>query len=414
MRAFPGKMVLLLILGCALLVALPAAAQDVELSESYAFEDGAAFQYPGGWTFEHKKRDPFAMLSSDDTQILILDSSLLEDLSDSSLEDLMKAYFEVVYEGELRFDTRDIETVEIGGREALRYPYEDPFGDGALLIAIRLSDGGIGLIDAVSLEGDLRDEEVVLAVAESLDRGGSEDGGSAVLGDTTPCTVSTDVGNPVAIRVGPGTNRTSFAFLPASENFAVLGAAEADDGSLWWKLDREAVAPTKAAAEAWVAQLDVNSEGGCDAVVDVNAPPVIPIVGAPPPATGGSGDSGGAGQPAGAGEAIPQSGSWTITYPKTAPGSCVDVPTQNLQLDIPSDVISLSGANGSSLVFDGDRYNRIGANTYQGQFTTVFGDSVLLTLRVASPTYMVGEFILSFVQDGHQCSITVTSTITHN
>jgi hypothetical protein len=413
MRTYPGKIMFLLLVG--LLVALPAAAQDVELSERFSFDDGATFEYPDDWDFEHRESDPFALLYSDDTQILILDSGLLEDMEDSDLENVVEAYFLIVYEGDLTFDEDDIEAVEIGGREAIRYPYEDTFGDGALLIAIRLSDGGIGVIDAVSLEGDLSEEDVVLAVAESLDRGG-EGASTVVIADGTPCMVSTDVGNAVALRVGPGINRTSFAFLPASEDFEVLGAAEADDGSLWWKLDREEVAPTKSAAEAWVAQLDVDAEGGCDAVVDVNAPPLIPIVGGGQPAASGgsSGDSGSGGQPAGAGEAIPQSGSWTITFPKSAPGSCVDVPTQNLQIDIPSDVVSLSGANGSSLVFDGDRYNRIGANTYQGSYVNIFGDSVLFTLRVASSTQMVGEFIWSFVQDGHQCSITVTSSITHN
>jgi len=66
-----------------------------------------------------------------------------------------------------------------------------------------------------------------------------------------------------------------------------------------------------------------------------------------------------------------------------------------------------------ALVFDGDVYNRLQPNTYQGLYQTAEG-SVLLTLRVASPTVMSGEFIVNFTQDGHQCSVTVTSTVTHN
>ncbi len=111
---------------------------------------------------------------------------------------------------------------------------------------------------------------------------------------------------------------------------------------------------------------------------------------------------------------MPHSGTWTITYPKTVPGSCTNIPTQNLQVDFASETVSVSGANGSSLVFAGDRYPRIGANTYQGSFTGPEGDSVLLTLRVSSATFMTGEFIISFTQDGAQCSVTVTSSITHN
>jgi len=51
---------------------------------------------------------------------------------------------------------------------------------------------------------------------------------------TIPCTVRTDSANTISVRVGPGGNRTVFAFLPADQDFAVLGQAEADDGGLWW------------------------------------------------------------------------------------------------------------------------------------------------------------------------------------
>src|SRR5262245_10936828 len=95
--------------------------------------------------------------------------------------------------------------------------------------------------------------------------------------ETTPCTVSTDEANTVRLRVGPGANRTSFAFLPADEAFAVLGKAQDDDGGLWWKVDRQEVAPKKSAAEAWVSDEDVTKAGDCDAVQDVNVPPIIPI-----------------------------------------------------------------------------------------------------------------------------------------
>ena len=74
----------------------------------------------------------------------------------------------------------------------------------------------------------------------------------------------------------------------------------------------------------------------------------------------------------------------------------------------------MSNANGSSLILDGGTFNRIGPNTYQGSYISFEGDPVLLTLRVASPTYMTGEFIISFVQDGNQCSVTITAAITHN
>jgi hypothetical protein len=421
MKTFFGRRMWLIVLAVLIVfAALPAAAQDVELTETFTLDDGTTFQYPGDWTLENEKNS-FLNVADDQTQLFIIDPVSLEDFgfsSDADLRDALTGYFEDIFAGQIKLDKKKLQDVEIGGREAVRYDYDDPAGDGALLIALRLSDGSIALIDSVSLDGELIEADVVLAIAETLDRTGEAGGadGNATV-STTPCTVTTD-SNKVAVRVGPGTNRATFVFLPSGMDFDVLGKAEID-GHTWWKLDKQAVAPKKSAAEAWVSELDVDESGECDTVADVNAPPVIPI--SAPPAGGNngggggsSGNSGGGGQPAGAGEALPQSGNWTITYPKTVPGSCTNIPTQNLDVDYAPESVSVSGANGSSLVLDGDVFPRIGANTYQGSYVTDEGDPVLLTLRVSSATYMTGEFIISFTQDGAQCSITVTSSITHN
>lgn len=416
MRTPYGRLILAVFILIGLLTALPALAQDIELDKTFTFDDGTSFQYPSDWTLEAEE-DSYVTVYSDDTQIFVVEAVAFEDAgftTEDSLEDALETYFTSIFEDELTFNTRKLESIDIEGREAVRYDYIDTYDDNALMIAVRFSDDSFGVLDSASLGGELSEEDVVLAVAASFDRtGGAVDSGDeTVTSDTTPCTVSTQFANTVTVHVGPGSNRASIAFLPDDEEFEVLGQAEADDGSLWWKLDREEVAPNKAAAEAWVAQLDVNDEGGCDAVVDVNAPPVIPIVSAPP--ASGGGNSGGGGQPAGAGEAIPQNGAWTFTYPKTVPGSCTNIPTQNLQIDIPSERATVSGANGSSLILEGASFARIGPNTYQGSFVSFDGDSVLLTLRVSSSTYMTGEFIISFVQDGSQCSVTITAAITHN
>ena len=44
------------------------------------------------------------------------------------------------------------------------------------------------------------------------------------------CTASTPDARTVNVRVGPGENRTSVAFLPANVDVAVTGQAEDDDG----------------------------------------------------------------------------------------------------------------------------------------------------------------------------------------
>src|SRR6185369_1292491 len=116
---------------------------------------------------------------------------------------------------------------------------------------------------------------------------------TTVAAQTVACTVSTSRDDTVHVRVGPGENRTSIVFLTAGSSFKVLGQAKAKDGSKWWKLDKSEVAPNKAANEVWVKQDDVKPKGDCDKVVDVNAPPVVPISNAPPSNNGsGSAPSG--------------------------------------------------------------------------------------------------------------------------
>jgi hypothetical protein len=95
------------------------------------------------------------------------------------------------------------------------------------------------------------------------------------------CTISTDKARTVQIRVGPGTNRSVYTFLPANQAFAVLGQAEAADGGLWWKLERTEVAPNSLANEAWVTQDEVETAGNCDGVSDAVPPPLIPFDASP-------------------------------------------------------------------------------------------------------------------------------------
>jgi hypothetical protein len=112
------------------------------------------------------------------------------------------------------------------------------------------------------------------------------------------CTVSTDQAKKVAVRVGPGLNRTSLLFLPVGKDFVVLGQATAKDGSEWWKLNKDEVAPKKSAKEVWIAQDDVETKGDCSTVGDSAAPPIIPITSAATPAPGATASSDKAGAPA--------------------------------------------------------------------------------------------------------------------
>lgn len=92
------------------------------------------------------------------------------------------------------------------------------------------------------------------------------------------CFVSTDTARSVTVRVGPGENRTAILFLRVGEEFAVVGATTLEDGSIWFKLDKEQVDPGTSAAEFWIAADDADQSGDCEAVAAAIAPPLIPIL----------------------------------------------------------------------------------------------------------------------------------------
>src|SRR5262245_29133645 len=80
-------------------------------------------------------------------------------------------------------------------------------------------------------------EAATTAVAESTSEAtpsSGKPGSGAVVSQADPCTVST-TNSDVAMRVGPGTNRGVRSAFPVNVNVPVVGQAEADDGSLWWK-----------------------------------------------------------------------------------------------------------------------------------------------------------------------------------
>jgi len=403
--------------------ALPAAAQEVELTESHSFDSGATFRFPGDWTVEDEG-DASVTIASELTQVTLLDYAYFEaaGVADTGAAKSTNWYFEQA-NPDAPFDRDAVEEIELGERTAQRYDYEDGDGNAAVLLTIPFSNGDFGVLDAVSLDGAMQEEDIVLAIAESFDSGGARTFSGGAAGETTastgtPCTVSTSESRTVRVRVGAGENRTSYAFLPANQSFEVLGQAAANDDSLWWKLDRETVAPNAAANEAWVAQEDVEEAGDCGAVVDVNAPPIIPIVSAPPPEpTAAPGGETQPGEPPSEGGTSPTPGSWTIVFTSHVPASCLGTETIYLDIPIPSETYSLSGG-GSSIVYGGSRLNQTRPGVYSGlfNFPDGFGGTISaeIILRVQSPTYMTGEIIFTEVFNDTACSITIPVTVTRN
>lgn len=97
----------------------------------------------------------------------------------------------------------------------------------------------------------------------------------ALLPGALDCRVSATASN-VTLRVGPGENRGVLASMRPGETYAVLGWANDGDGAPWYELDT-------GAQTSWVKQDAIERLGACDAVAQVEAPPMVFAAPAAPP-----------------------------------------------------------------------------------------------------------------------------------
>lgn len=249
---------------------------------------------------------------------------------------------------------------------------------------IEASNGEIYAIDTVLLPPNI----------------GGESGGA--------CTISTPDKNTVAVRVGPGENRTSVVFLQAGTDFAVSGRFVDKDNGVWYKLDPAKAAPGRSMNEAWVSANGLSENGDCEAVGDAAAPPIIPITSSRPQTGGGSGAGAAPADPG----ALPQAGRWTIVLNPITNASCAG--TGNVAIST-SEVLStntfttqISQVSATRLLMDGDIMSATGGGTYVGKWDFGGGEYGTVYLRVVSATVMTGELVSSV----ENCSATVTFTMT--
>ncbi len=380
----------------------PALAQD-KLTEKYTFESGATFNYPKAWKLD-KKSSPLLILS-EQTRLFVLDYADLQaigvDVKSTSQNDILKMYFTQAYP-DRSFKESKIEPLEIGKRKGIQYDYSADDGRARVMV-IPFTNGSAGVVEEMSLAGKLREEETVLALVESFDNSEKITGSTSgtVSSQTVNCTVSTTRDDTVHVRVGPGENRSSIVFLSAGSSYKVLGQAKAKDGSMWWKLDKAEVAPDKAANEVWVKQDDVKPKGDCDKVVDVNAPPVVPMVNVPPATNNGdTGNNPPSGNP-------PQAGAWVISY-GNGKASCFGTGTVDVSVDLPPQAISVS-VSGSTINLGGDILRHTQGNTYQGIGQISEGGqnySTNITVQVISGTQIVGSLVFTANFGDTSCSVT--------
>ena len=98
----------------------------------------------------------------------------------------------------------------------------------------------------------------------------------------SPCTIMATSAN-VLTRVGPGFNRGSFVFLTPNVPITVTGKKTVGQ-DLWWQLNKfEASSNASAVNELWVIESEVEEQGDCALVIDVDAPPIIRISPTSPP-----------------------------------------------------------------------------------------------------------------------------------
>ena len=316
-----------------------------------------------------------------------------------------------------------LQKTPIGNRNAATFATPETNPE-RLLAAVPMSDGTFGYLQFDAPGASLTPlPDDLLAVIGSFDVAGEENTAPASAGTGIACTVSASAANTGQLRVGPGENRSAIAFLPANTDVTVTGRIVLDDGSVWFQLDKAEAAPQgTAAAELWVNEEQVETSGDCDRVGETNAPPVIPISVAPPPAaTLAPGEP--APPPAQAG-ALPAPGTWTLTLDPVMNASClgyenVAVPTADVYTNT-SWGGNLSIVNNGTFNFDGDNFQRLGpSNSFAGtiRFNYTEGGTTDTQVRfdLISPNSMTGQIVDNYTyDDGTPCSDTVTFTARHN
>ncbi len=408
-----------------LVSAISVSAVAAQTTETYTLSDERyAINFPASWEVTEEDDGTLSAFGPDFAVFVYPPEFLLEyidyDKSSTPVEVLVDI-FPVLFEDRAR--AADVEAFDVGDRAAARYETEQE-SDGTIfeyrLIVLTMSDDEFGLLVFGALPGtlDFRPRSIdpiplSFDVAESMRIVTASGSAGNASGGGEPCFVSVDSAQTARLRVGPGENRTSVAFLPPNDEFSVTGRFEAADGSVWYQLDKEEAAPQSAANEIWVSADEVETVGDCDTVGDTAAPPVVPIVGG-----GGAGGQAGGGSPPTTG-AIPLSGTWRFVFNPTANASCQG--GGNVVLNT-SDVVSgdftefltvLNGGaqvrwGGDTWVFNADTGEYIGIITLSATSEIPVAQ---IYLRVTSASTMSGSMVGNAVFDGFPCSVTLTGTL---
>ena len=378
---------------------------------------------PDDWNWEYATPYAGFFLSGDDYTVYLVDPaevrSVVRYTTKATMEEVFRDTFAVLYDGGLPAGA-DIEALNVPGREGLVWSYTMDDNQVGLFMLVVMSDESYGVFDAYAdaavfddPERELRDLIVSFDNVEAVETAVQQPASGE------PCRVFTDQERTAALRVGPGENRSSVAFLPTGVEVDVTGINVSADGTEWFQLDRMQAAPQSAAAELWLRRGDAEEIGDCDAVGDAAAPPVIPIAVQPPTPAPGGGGGGSEPQPPATGSITPQSGRWTMSLDSILNASCRG--TDNFRLNTSEVYIALEWYDNfvtivtGGISVSGDFFARVpGTNTFNGSFSYDDGTNDQVQFNFNSPTVARGTIITNFTaNDGTPCSGTVGFTFSH-
>lgn len=297
--------------------------------------------------------------------------------------------------------------------QAVMWEYETETQKGTVIV-YALVTGGFAYFDAY---GESMDSAQLVTFAQQVTPIGGEEPFKTTMipfdsGVTAePCFANVATERTAQLRAGPGEHRSSITFLPANKDFTVLGKKTDDAGNLWYKMDKEEIDPKTGALELWVMASVVTTQGGCDAVVDADEPPIIPIAVRRPANADGTAPTVEV-----ASNKVPKSGEWLWYYSDTANGSCsgsgnIIIPTEDIfgYKNVIYAVTLEVAPDGQSFMLNGvDEFNIISEGYY---FNTVNLPELEMNgqiyVEVNNPYHLSGRLVANFEISGTPCSITL-------
>lgn len=221
-------------IGIAFALAFGVSAQETELTQSIAISNNLSVQVPDSWTTELPKEGS-SVVSGDSLEVLFfVDEALLAIESDreTSVSELRRLSDLVELRTEQAFPVARIDRERARGNII----YVAEYRPDAYAYLLELDDDTYLYSEAAQTEGEaITTEESalllqIIASAEptSTDAasrlegigGNGDEAPSTTSGEA--CTVSVAGNDPVRLRVGPGTNRTSVAFLESGDRKSVV------------------------------------------------------------------------------------------------------------------------------------------------------------------------------------------------